>query len=187
MRALISILTAATLLVSGAAFAKEPGWYGGVSLGYTELAVGDGVKDKALGLGLLGGYQQNKYIAWEGEVQTSGEAKDSAMINGSSVDVEAKYESWAIGIVGMYPFAERFTVFGRFLPMYGRFTVDSSGGGESNKVTEREGGYTVGAGASAQFGPVDLRLRYDLQRVNFEKAPDIGYPKRLGLDVLWRF
>ena len=179
MRALISIFTAATLLISSATFAKEPGWYGGVSIGSTKIEAA-GLKDDSIGGGLLGGYQQNKYLAWEGEIQTSGEAKG---LGTGQVNIKAKYESWAIGIVGMYPFADRFTVFGRFLPMYGKFSIDSDAGNKS----EREGGYTIGAGASAQFGPVDLRLRYDLQRVNFEKDNSIDYPKRIGLDVLWRF
>jgi hypothetical protein len=179
MKAIISISIAAMLLVSSALFAKEPGWYGGVSAGSTEIQA-FGLDDDAISGGLLVGFQQSKYIAWEGEVQFSGTAKGQI----SRVDAEAQYDSWAIGIVGMYPISERYTIFGRFLPMYGRFKVDSIGGLNQN---EREGGYTIGAGASAQLGGFDLRLRYDVQRVNFEKEPEIKYPKRIGFDVLWQF
>jgi|GEM_PF-2175742 len=188
MRASIGFFAATALLVSGVTFADEPSWYGGVSLGYTELSAGDefagaSFKDTALGVGLLAGYQQSKYIAWEGELQTSGVAKESVVVGGAPLDLEAKYETWAIGIVAMYPFADRFTVFGRFLPMYGRYTLESS----SEKQTVREGGYTVGAGAAAQFGALNLRLRYDLQRVNFENDQSIENPERIGLDALFRF
>jgi opacity protein-like surface antigen len=189
MRASIGFFAAATLLVSAPLLAEESdsGWYGGVSLGATKLESGLGFKDDAIGLGLLGGYQQTKYIGWEGEIQASGDAKDTVTSSNGPVSIKAKYDSWAIGIVARYPFAKRFTVFGRFLPMYGRYTADFSSSSQSRKQVEREGGYTVGAGASAQFGHVDLRLRYDLQRVNFEEAQEIEYPQRLGLDVLWRF
>ncbi len=182
MRAIIGIFAASVLLVSAPATAKEPGWYVGAGAGATEFKVQTGngrTKDYAIGGSLIGGYQQNEYIAWEGELTYSGEAKDT--ING--IETKTSYDSWNIGIVAMYPLGDIFSVFGKLGATYGKgeYTIDGV------KNTARDGGYTLGFGGGMQFGPVDLRLRYDLQRVRLDNIDVVDKPNRLGLDVLWRF
>jgi len=196
MKKFLSIAAAAAVLVSAPAFAeKEPGWYIGAGVGSTKFEADDDagkLKDNSIGGTLIGGYQVNKYLAWEGELQFSGEAKDTLTIDPDN-DITAKfnYNNWAIGVVGMLPFANRWTVFGRFLATYGKAELKTSGQDDgddfSEKETFRDGGYILGVGGSVQFGAVDLRLRYDYQRVRFGNSDTIDKPTRIGLDALWRF
>ena len=183
MRALIGIFTASVLLVSGPVLAKDVGWYTGLGMTYTDFKVNAGAlgtaKDKTPGFLVLGGYQISPHIAFEGELAYSGEAKDS--INGTNVKVN--YNSWTVGIVGNLPIGDVFDVFAKFGATYGQgeYTIGDV------KTTARDGGYTAGAGAGMHFGAVDLRLRYEVQRVRFDNRDVVDNPTRLGLDVLFRF
>jgi len=199
MKKIVGLVAIAAFAVSAPALAKEPGWYVGAGIGSTKFKADvdlDGqdneVKDDSLGGTLIAGYQMNKYFAWEGELQFSGEAKDSLTIDqDNDITTKFNYNNWAIGVVGMLPFANRFTVFGRALATYGKAELKASGQEDGNSVSEkqtfRDGGYVLGVGGSVQFGPVDLRLRYDYQRVRFDNKDDIDEPTRIGLDALWRF
>lgn len=181
------IVTAAiaALTMSAPAMAqKNPGWYGGLGVGWTTIEA-EGAKDRATGLGLYGGYQVNQYFAWEGELQWSGDAKDQI----GNTSFEGSYNNFGVGIVGMYPIGDIVSVFGRFTAIYGKgeFTTQQQGFAADTQ-TARDGGYSVGIGAGTQFGPVDLRLRYDYLRVTFSDiGGDFDKPTRIGLDVLWRF
>jgi len=183
MRALIGIFTASVLLVSGPVLAKDVGWYTGLGMTYTDFKVNAGaagtVNDKTPGFLVLGGYQVTPRIGFEGELAYSGEAKDS--VNGTEVNVN--YNSWTVGIVGNLPIGEVFDVFAKFGATYGQgeYTIGDV------KTTARDGGYTVGGGAGMSVGAVDVRLRYEVQRVRLDNSDIVDNPTRLGLDVLFRF
>jgi len=184
MKKLVTTVAAVAVLAAAPAMAqKNEGWYAGLGLGFTEIKSED-VKDRATGLGGYLGYQMNPYFAFEGELQMSGEAKDTI----EDTTFKGKYNNFGVGVVGMYPIGNVFSVFGRFAAIYGKgeFKIQE-GDDPQEKITARDGGYSVGVGAGAQFGPVDIRLRYDYMRVRFNDGDDIDKPNRIGLDVLWRF
>jgi len=188
MKALVGIFAASVMLVSAPAMSKEPGWYIGAGAGSTKFKTNEGFSEEGLGLALLGGYQVNPYFAWEGELNYSGEAKGTATVNNTEVLTRAHYTNWAVGVVGMIPFEQRFAVFGRAQAAYGQFEIDREpAGAPDQKTTSRDGGYILGVGASVQFGAADIRLRYDYQRFSFDESPEVGKPTRIGLDFLWRF
>jgi hypothetical protein len=184
MRASIGFFAAATLLVSAPVLAETPesGWYVGVGVGetYFETNTSNGkAKDWGLGGSVLAGYKVNPYISWEGELTYSGNGTDTV----DGLYSQTNYNSWNLGIVGSIPFANVFRVFGKFGATYGNgeYTIGNV------KTTARDGGYTVGAGVGVQLNSLDLRFRYDLQRVRFDNTDVVDFPQRLGIDAIWHF
>lgn len=185
MKALIGIFAASVMLVSGSVVAGEDsGWYVGAGVGATEFEGDNDFSETTYGPMVIGGYQVNKYLAWEGEIEYSGEAKGDFRDDGGSGSVAVEYTHVAAGILGNIPIGN-FGIFGRALAGGGKLTSVVSYNGVSDVNSSLDFGYVLGAGVSGQFGPVGVRLRYDYNHVSFDNG--IAKPESVSIDALWRF
>jgi OOP family OmpA-OmpF porin len=165
-------------------------WYAGVSAGQSKVSIDDDVlqiggatstslsKDESgTGYKVYGGYQINRNVAVEGGYADLGSFSATRTVTApasGSVKADIKASGWNLDIVGIWPFTNRFSVFGRFGGFYNELktSITSSGavvitGGDTNpKKSKLSWKYGFGAGW-------DFTDRLGA-RIEFESYRDLG-------------
>jgi len=124
-------LVALTLIASSSAMAQDSGWYLGLNLGKTKAKIDDeritnsfvpaglnvtSLKDNDTGTGfkVFGGYQFNRYFAFEGGYLNLGKVGyDATTLPLGTLNGELKADGFNFDAVLSLPFTERFSAFGR--------------------------------------------------------------------------
>lgn len=115
----LSIATGvAALVLSASAFAAQPGYFAGASLGYGDTRYSSTTADKTTGVayGLNGGYNFNQYFGLEGQINRDANAK----ISGDTVKT---YDADVLAD-GYYPINTKFDLVGKAGFAYVRQTYD---------------------------------------------------------------
>jgi len=180
--------------VSGqAAVAAESGWYGGISIGqsrawiaHERIATQLGVPvtgisfdddNRDVGFKLLAGRKFNKNFAVEGGYFNLGKFGFTAnYAPASSFTGDIKLHGLNLDAVGILPFTEKFSAFGRVGAIYAeaKDTFRGTGAGVAVAAADpnpkkRQGGYKYGAGLQYDFTRA-LGLRGEWERYRIDDA-----------------
>jgi OOP family OmpA-OmpF porin len=181
-------------LVSGqAAVAAESGWYGGISIGqsrakihHERIANQVGVPvssiafdddDRDVGFKLLAGKKFNRNFAVEGGYFNLGKFGFTANYpTANSFTGDIKLHGLNLDAVGILPFTEKFSAFGRVGAFYAEAKDTFSGTGAGVPVAaadpnpkKRHGGYKYGVGLQYDFTRA-LALRGEWERYRIDDA-----------------
>lgn len=182
-------LLALTGLVSPAAQAFDEGWYTGFGLGSARATIEDSkISSTLLGAGftttsinddenslggkLFGGYQFNRFFAVEGGYFNLGKFGFNAQtLPPGTLDGQFKVQGINLDMVGLIPFTDRFSAFGRFGVDYAQTKDHFSGTGfvtVPNPDRKQTGAnYKFGAGLEyALTRSLGLRAEAERYRVN---------------------
>jgi len=135
MRFIFAFVTGALLAASPAMAAEDSGFYVGAGLGnfalssegididYGDLQVNTGrdFDGSDFAFKILGGWQLNKYIAFEAEYFDGGTPDDSfdfsyddgKIVADGQLTIEADTTGWVLSALGIWPFGESFNVFAK--------------------------------------------------------------------------
>lgn len=176
-------------LVSPSAQAFDEGWYGGFGLGSARTKIEDSkISSTLLGAGftttsvtedenslawkILGGYQFNRFIAVEGGYFNLGKFDFTAQtLPPGTLEGEFKLQGINLDLVGMIPFTDRFSAFGRVGVHYAQTKDRFTGTGlvvvpDPNR-RENGANYKFGAGVEyALTRSLGLRAEAERYRVN---------------------
>jgi predicted porin len=122
---------AALSLLASSAFATPPGYYGGLDVGSTKV---DGLDDNKTGYGAFLGYGFNRFVAVELGYRQLGKGN----LYGADVTVKQTH----VSVIGSYPLAPQFDVYGRL--GYSDIRAEASYGGNTGSATDSGGMYGVG-------------------------------------------
>jgi OOP family OmpA-OmpF porin len=122
---------AALSLLASSAFATPPGYYGGLDVGSTKL---DGMDGSKTGYGGFLGYGFNRFVAVELGYRQLGKG------NYYGIDITAKQAH--VSVIGSYPLAPQFDVYGRL--GYNDLRAEASYNGRSASASDNGGMYGVG-------------------------------------------
>ena len=150
------ILLASSLMVIGAAAsAADNGFYAGASYSNVKAAPNDGGSFRLGTLGVLGGYQVNKYIGVEGRLASG--VKD-ADVNFGEIPATVSIDSFAaINAIGSYPLGNGVSAYGTLGYGQTRFKFEALGESEKDKLNA----FNYGAGLQYKTGPYAVRLGYE--------------------------
>jgi len=198
--------------VSGqAALAAESGWYGGLSIGQskawishdrianqlgvpvTSIAFED--EDSDVGYKLLGGYKFNKNFAVEGGYFNLGEFGFTASYAPASTFTgNIKLQGLNLDAVGILPFTEKFSAFGRVGLIYSEGKDGFTGTGAGTAVAaadpnpkESEANYKYGVGLQYDLTrALSLRGEWERYRVN-DSVGNKGDVDMLSVGLVFMF
>lgn len=191
--------------------AEDSGWYIGGNVGQsratidedniTEDLVAGGATsinidsdEKDIGYKLFGGYQFNRYLALEGGYFDLGEfGFDATTVPAGTLDGKIRVKGLNFDVVGMFPFTEKLSAFGRLGVNYAK--VDDSFHGSGAVVADsspdsNDTNYKYGAGLQYNFTPA-LAMRLEAERYRVDDAVEndgdidlasIGLVYRFGAD-----
>ena len=208
-----AIITLVTLLgAAGAASAEaagNEGWYGGLDLGRSQQRLGGGEIDSALGQqgltsstsldknattwGLSGGYQFNPNFAVEGGYLNLGKFDYSSTVSSPAADtVTGHYGVQGVdaAAVGILPFHEQWSAYGKAGLLYAKTTLDASSTGAVavNQVNHWDTSPLLGAGISYDLTrKVALRAEVDRYFRVGESSVGRGDIDTFTAGVLYRF
>ncbi len=209
-----SILAALALaVIAGPARADDAtealGWYGGLNLGQS-LATIDNERiantlasegfiqtqirkdTRDLGFKLFGGYQLNRQFALEGGYFDLGKFNFTATTQPpGTLEGKAKFKGVNLDAVGILPFTDKFSAFGRAGVQYAKTKASFKGSGAVRVVnpdrSEKGANYKVGAGLQYALTP-QLGLRAELERYRMKDAiGNKGDVDLASLGVIYRF
>ena len=173
-----------------AAVAAESGWYGGLGVGQSRANIADDrIRSELLGSGLtmttiedddsdvgyklFGGYKFNKHFALEGGYFNLGKFGFTANTTapGSALTGSGKFQGLNLDLVGILPFTEKFSAFGRAGYIYTEAKDTFSGTGavtvSNPNPTEKDGGYKYGVGVQYDLTrSLGLRAEWERYRVS---------------------
>jgi len=176
--------------VSGqAAVAADSGWYGGLSIGLSRAYIADDRirnelagqghtmtsiddDDEDIGYKLLGGYKVNKNFAVEGGYFNLGKFGFTAnTTTAGSLTGTIKLQGVNLDALGILPFTEKFSAFGRVGLIYAEGKDTFSGTGAVTVTNpnpkESEASYKFGLGLQYDFtASLGLRGEWERYRVN---------------------
>lgn len=169
-----------TLLFANFVQAAEPGWYLGGGVGEYRIKVDDTDFDEdAKILRILGGYQLNRYIAFEAEFQRLFESSDDRFAFDNEVDANL----YGIAIRPILPLTDSFDLYGR--AGWARFELNESirvfGVGVDTEELGSDTAFSWGVGAAGHFAR--LTLRGEFSKVELDGS-DL---ELLSLNLLYRF
>lgn len=204
----LSFLGVATLSAPAAHAADLTNWYGGITIGQSEvqdasaseinstltgagLAVsGTSVDDTDTGWKLFAGYQFNKYFALEGgyvnlgrfDANTTVTAVNGNPITPTSISANIKVKDGLyFDAVGILPVSETFSVFGKLGAYSLKTELSASAAGASASDSARNSDLTYGVGVNYSFSK-DLKMRGEWER--FEKVGDANKTGQSDIDLL---
>lgn len=185
------------------------GWYGGVNAGRSAAEIDDpritsGLlssgfattsitdDDRDTGYKLYGGYQFNKYFAVEGgyfDLGTFGFTATTVPAGTLTGDIRLKGVN--LDAVGMWPFTEKFSIFGRVGVNYAqakdRFAGTGAVGVTNPNPSERDANAKFGAGLQYAFTPA-LAMRGEIERYRINDAVgNKGDIDLLSIGLVYRF
>lgn len=163
--------------------------YAGISLGQSTAkdacngTSGPGITcdDSDTALGIFAGYQINQNFAAELGYHDLGKATAS----GAGVTAEVKATAWDLVAVGMLPFANQFTGYGKLGLYYGKAEGSSNVG---LSASDTNTGLTYGLGV--QWDPMkQLGVRVEYQVFNDVGGDNVGKSdvSVISIGALWRF
>lgn len=210
--ALVSVLGIAANMVAAAqkgAPVVERGWYGGASLGLSQMNVNEGNinaglfaagftsailganDDRGLGFKVFGGYQFGRHLAVEGGYFDLGRfGYTSTTVPAGTLSGSVKPRGFNLDAVGMLPISARVAALGRF----GIHNTDSnetfSGSGGVTVINpspgNRESGYKLGIGV--QFSLTEsVRLRGEVERYRINNASSTREVDLFSAGIQYRF
>lgn len=196
---------------SQAALAAESGWYGGLSIGqsrtgihHERIAAQVGVpvtgisfddNDSDVGFKLLAGRKFNKNFAVEGGYFNLGEFGFTATYPAAnSFSGNIKLQGLNLDAVGILPFTEKFSAFGRVGLLYtqgkDRFTGANAGAGvaaANSNPKKSEANYKYGVGLQYDLTrALGLRGEWERYRVN-DAVGNKGDVDMLSVGLVYRF
>jgi OOP family OmpA-OmpF porin len=161
----LAILGLASAMVAGPAFAQgmDQGWYIGATLGQSKAkdaceGVVGSCDDKDSTWRILGGYQFNKNLAVELGYTDLGEA--SGIDAGDTFSAESKL--WEVVAVGSWPFADKFSAYGKLGFYRGDTDLSVSGPSGSGSASESNTDLTYAIGLRWDFTK-NLGARFEYQ------------------------
>lgn len=161
MKTLFAVL-AVSVLAGTAWAADNQGFYGSVGGGAYRLK-GDGFDDTAPTVKLVGGYDFNQYFALEGGYTRLFQTSDR--IQGTRVDIDGNV--WDAAARLSYPFADRFSGYGRIGWAFYDVNADVSGAGLGGSFDESDDDFTWALGGSVDFTQrLTLRGEYGQIAIN---------------------
>ena len=194
-----------------AALAAEAGWYGGLSVGQSKAWISHdrianqlGVpvssiafddNDTDVGFKLLGGYKFNKNFAVEGGYFNLGEFGFTATYpTANSFTGNIKLQGLNLDAVGIWPFSEKFSAFGRVGLIYSEGKDGFTGIGAGAAVAaanpnpkESEANYKYGVGLQYDLTrALSLRGEWERYRVN-DSVGNKGDVDMLSVGLVFMF
>jgi len=158
-------IAAALALAASSSFAAAPtGYYGGLDVGSTKI---DNFNDSKAGFGGFLGYGFNRFVAVELGYRQLG----SWNIGG--VDVTARQAH--VSVVGAYPLAPQFDIYGRL--GYNSLRAEATYGGF--KYGDDTNGVMYGVGLNYNFTPV-ISGRFEVQKPSSDST-------NYGVGVVFKF
>lgn len=202
-------LLALAALASPFALAAEPGWYLGGNLGRSMATIDDAKisnslsaagftsntisdRNRSTGYKFYGGYQLNPNFALEASYFDLGKfGYTASTVPPGALNADIQLRGLALDALGMFPFSERFSVFGRLGLNYAQARDSFSGGGLVGIVNPSPGknqiNYKFGAGLMfALSETLALRLEGERYRVN-DAIGNKGKVDLLSLGLVYRF
>lgn len=204
----LSLMTLA-VLASPYALAGDTGWYAGISAGrstaeiddpritsgllssgFTTTSITD--DDRDTGYKLYGGYQFNKYFALEGGYFDLGTFGFTATtIPAGTLNGTIRLKGVNLDAVGIWPFTEKFSIFGRVGVNHAqakdRFSGTGAVGVTNPNPSERDTNYKFGAGLQYAFTPA-LAMRGEIERYRIDDAVgNRGDVDLLSIGLVYRF
>jgi OOP family OmpA-OmpF porin len=168
----------------------ETGWYVGGSVGQSKVrdvdCTGGSCDTKDTAFRILGGYQINRNFAAELGYHDLGKVTFSAP--GVSADIKAN--AWELVGLGAYPFANQFSVYGKFGAYHGESKISAAVAGlGSGSLKETNTDLTFGLGAQYDVSR-ELGVRGEWQRYKNVGGDNTGGKSDidvLSIGAIWRF
>jgi len=203
-------LAALVIVASSVAWGEdEPGWYGGASIGQSRSRIeGAWISQNVLGAGetsistnddnrdlaykFFGGYQFSRHFALEGGYFNLGEfGFTTTTLPPGSLKGNLKFQGVDLDLVGIYPFTQKFSAFGRIGIDYVEAKDSFSGTGSVTVLNPHPHGwdanYKLGVGLQYALTPaLGIRTELERYRVN-DVAGDHGDIDSLTVGLVYRF
>lgn len=206
---LVSGLAALAVVASPFAVADDAGWYLGANIGQSRAEIDDekisnallgagftstSIHDdeRELGYKLFGGYQFNRYFALEGGYFNLGKFDFRAdTVPTGSLRGDIELQGVNLDAVGILPFTDKFSAFGRVGVNYAEARDSFRGSGAVNvadpRSSERDTNYKFGAGLQYAFTE-SLAMRVEAERYRINDARgDKGDVDLFSVGLLYRF
>lgn len=185
---------AAAIGACGPGMAQDTGFYIGAGLGQAKIDIdctgATSCDDKDNNWKIFGGYQFNKYLAFElgyidaGEISASG---PTPPFGTSSLVVETTLMEMVV--VGFWPFADRFSVYGK-LGVYRADTDVTASNTVLGSLSESDSNTGPTFGVGVRFDILrNLAVRLEWQRYDNIEAGDFGEADAdaIGVGLQWKF
>lgn len=205
----VMALAALTATISASAMAEDKGWYGGINIGESKAKIDDAritnglltggfvsaqISDdnRDLGYKIFGGYRINKYFALEGGYFDLGKFSFIAnTVPVGTLNGTIKVRGVNLDLVGMVPFTERFSAFGRVGANYAEakdtFTGSGFVGVLRPRAEKRESNYKFGGGLQYAINE-SLGVRAEVERYRINDAVgNKGDIDLVSLGLVYRF
>ena len=202
-------LTAFAAISSPSAMAADPGWYVGGNIGEAKSLIDDEqIAESLLGAGysatsideddnhvgykLFGGYQFNRNFALEGGYVDLGKFGFDANTSPSgSLNGDIEINGLNFDAVGIFPFTDKFSAFGRAGLIYAKSKDSFTGSGAvvvlDSNPSKREANYKAGVGVEYDFTPAfGMRVEAERYRINDAVGND-GDIDLISVGALYRF
>ncbi len=179
------------VLASPQAAAADPGWYGGFNVGqaratiddpritatllgqgFTAVSIAD--DDRDTGFKIFGGYQLNRNFALEGGYFNLGEFGYTATtVPAGTLTGDIKLQGVNLDLLGILPFTEKFSAFGRIGAIYAeaKDTFTSTGAVivTNPNPSKRDTNYKFGVGLQYDFTE-KVGMRAEVERYRIDDA-----------------
>ena len=202
-------LLALAALASPVAMAQDSGWYGGANVGRSMATIDDprisaGLlsggftssvivdDDRSTGFKVFGGYQLNKNFAVEGGYFDLGNFGYSATtVPAGTLNGNIKLRGLNLDLVGIVPFSEKFSAFGRVGLNYAQARDSFSGTGAVNVTNpnprKNDTNYKFGVGLQYAFtDALAMRVEAERYRIN-DAVGNKGDVDLVSLGLIYRF
>ena len=205
-------LAALAVIASPFAVADDSGWYGGLNIGGSRAKIDDAkITSSLLGAGLnttsiaednrdsgyklFGGYKINRNFAVEGGYFDLGKfsftATTATTVPAGTLSGDIKLRGLNLDAVGILPFTERFSAFGRVGVNYAEARDSFTGTGLVNVLrpnpSKREANYKFGAGLQYDFTQsLGMRLEAERYRIN-DAVGNKGDVDLVSVGLVYRF
>ena len=205
-------LAAIAVIASPFAMADDSGWYGGVNIGQSKAKIDDpkitssllaaGLNTTSIaednrdtGYKLFAGYKFNRNFALEGGYFDLGRfsflANTATTVPAGTLSGDIKLKGVNLDAVGILPFTQRFSAFGRVGLNYADTRDSFTGTGLVNVLrpnpSKREANYKFGAGLQYDFSEsLGMRLEAERYRVN-DAVGNKGDVDLVSLGLVYRF
>jgi OOP family OmpA-OmpF porin len=202
-------LAALSAIYSQVAFADEPGWYGGASVGQSRATIdnsritsnllsgglatsGISDRDRSTGFKLYGGYQFNNNFALEGGYFNLGKFGYTATtVPAGSMTGDIKLQGLNLDAVGKLPLTDKLSAIGRVGLNYAQARDTFSGTGAvrvlNTSASKSETNYKIGAGLQYDFTEsLGMRLEAERYRMN-DAIGNKGHIDLISVGLIYRF
>ncbi|MBE0625253.1 MAG: outer membrane beta-barrel protein, partial [Burkholderiales bacterium] len=202
-------LAALAAIVSPYAMADDAGWYAGVNAGQSKANIDDArITDALIGAGstatsiadddsdtgykLYGGYKFNRHFAVEGGYFNLGSfGFEASTVPAGTLSGRIKVQGLNLDLVGIVPFTDKFSAFGRVGANYAEAKDSFSGTGAVNVIrpnpSKRETNVKYGLGLQYDFSKtLAMRLEAERYRIN-DAVGNKGDIDLISVGLIYRF